>query len=69
MAREGQGYPCYPLDMMMICIYIYIYIYEELVDFDKSDEKIKISEKVDKLTLTSDSAIFRSFFPKKKCFF
>ena len=26
MAREGQGYPCYQHDMMMI-IYIYIYIY------------------------------------------
>ena len=52
-----------------IYIYIYIYIYEEMVDFDKSDEKIKISEKVDKLTLTSDSAmIFRSFFRKRNVF-
>ena len=24
--REGQGYPCWPQDMMMMMIYIYIYI-------------------------------------------
>ena len=26
MAREGQGYPCVPHDIMMIYINIYIYI-------------------------------------------
>ena len=36
-------------------IYIYVYIYGEVVDFDKSDKMIKISEKVDKPTLTTDS--------------
>ena len=60
-----------------IYIYIYIYIYirvcvcvckcmnEEMVDFGKYD-KIKISVKVDKSTMTTDSAmIFRSLFKKE----
>ena len=29
MAREGQGYPCYQRDMMMMMTYIHIYIERE----------------------------------------
>ena len=37
-----------------------------MVDFGKDDKMIKISGKVDKLTLTIDSAmIFRSLFKKE----
>ena len=37
-----------------------IYIYGEMVYIDKYGKMIKISEKVDKPTLTTDSIIFRS---------
>ena len=45
----------------------YIYIrYGEMVDFGKSDKMIKISGKVDKPILTTDSAmIFRSLFKEE----
>ena len=36
-------------------IYIYIYEYGDIINFGKSDKMIKISGKVDKPTLTTDS--------------
>ena len=47
-------------------VYIYIYIYGEMVDFGKSDKMIKISGKLDKPILTTNSAlIFCSLFKKE----
>ena len=53
------------MQRLYIQIYTYINIYGEIVGFGKSDKMIKISGKVDKPTLTMDSAmIFHSLFKK-----
>ena len=61
---------CFFLQRIITFImYIYIYIYGEIVDFGKSDKIMKISGKVNKPTLTTDSAMmFHSLFKKKKNF-
>ena len=59
---------------MILSIVIYLriqFIYHnlsgEMVDFGKSDKMTKLSEKVEKPTLTTDAAmIFRVLFEKKK---
>ena len=48
-------------------IYIYIYIYEEMVDLGRSDKMIKISGKVTKLILITDSRFWwSSIFNKEQ---
>ena len=50
-----------------IYIYMYVCIHGEIADFGKSDKMIKMIRKMEKPTLTTDSAvlIFRSLLKRK----